>query len=53
MGPQKRTISCDEWWGPPQPNDPVIFLDELMALSLLFKIDVNLIGQRAHLPGDW
>lgn len=51
-GPQKRTISWDEWWDPPQPNNPVIFLDELLALSLLFKIDVSVICQRAHFPGD-
>lgn len=33
MGLQKGIIGCDEWWGLPQPNDPVIFLDELMAHS--------------------
>lgn len=40
-------------WGgdPAQPDDSVIFLDELRHFPSFSKITVNFIYQRAHSPG--
>lgn len=40
-------------WDPLQTDDSVIFLDELMALPLPFKINVNFICQKSSLPQNW
>lgn len=49
--PPKQQSAVMGWWAPP-PNDSVIFLDELMALPLLFIINVNFICQRVSFPGN-
>lgn len=49
--PPRQQSAAMGWWDPP-PNDSVIFLDELMALPLLFTINVNFICQGVYFPGN-